>query len=88
MKLAVLFWAQLETSLGAVARIKNFSDEAENENKDDDMEPPEQWPGRGDIHFDNVEATYQYVLFRMMKSGANILSQRRKSCTEKRHIEC
>jgi ATP-binding cassette subfamily C (CFTR/MRP) protein 1 len=57
-------WALLETSLGAVARLRNFEAETEQENKpDENIEPPSNWPQRGEIVFRNLIAGYRYVTF-------------------------
>ncbi|KAF8857368.1 putative multidrug resistance protein [Acephala macrosclerotiorum] len=53
------FWTQLETSLGAVARVKGFEESTESEHKDQEtFEPPENWPTRGEIELKNVSASY------------------------------
>ena len=53
------FWTQLETSLGAVARLKTFEAKTVPEDKPgEDHLPPEEWPMSGSIEFRNVTATY------------------------------
>ena len=60
----ILFWTQLENSLGAVTRIKDFTMETANENADDDGNPnlhsplPPDWPPTGAIQIDNLYASY------------------------------
>lgn len=52
-------WTKLETSFGAVARVKSFCDETENENlgcAEDAI--PEGWPSRGRVTIDNLSASY------------------------------
>jgi ATP-binding cassette subfamily C (CFTR/MRP) protein 1 len=59
--LAILmqFWTQLETSLGAVARVKEFADNTESEDKEQEtFTPPENWPTNGEIELRNVSASY------------------------------
>lgn len=52
-------WTQLETSLGAIARLKWFVNNTPNENKESEKEnPPADWPAQGAIEFDNVSASY------------------------------
>jgi ATP-binding cassette subfamily C (CFTR/MRP) protein 1 len=53
MKLLISFWTQMETSIGAVARIKQFEADTKDENR------PEEWPSRGEIVFENVSASYR-----------------------------
>ncbi|KAF3067612.1 Multidrug resistance-associated protein 1 [Trichoderma lentiforme] len=44
----VLFWTSLETSLGAIARLKTFNDTVKPEDRDgESIIPPEDWPQRG-----------------------------------------
>ncbi|OBT61047.1 hypothetical protein VE03_09160 [Pseudogymnoascus sp. 23342-1-I1] len=51
-------WTTLETSLGAISRLKNFEQETENENQPDGIgEPPEDWSSKGTIVFENVTSS-------------------------------
>ncbi|KAF2186291.1 canalicular multispecific organic anion transporter 1 [Zopfia rhizophila CBS 207.26] len=60
VKLLISFWAQLETHIGSVARIKTFTADAVSENLDDeDQTPPPNWPGEGKIEFNNISACYR-----------------------------
>ena len=55
-------WTTLETSLGAIARLRMLEKVAGSEDaKSGDMEPQTDWPPRGHIRFKNVTASYQYV---------------------------
>ncbi|UKZ81661.1 hypothetical protein TrVFT333_009433 [Trichoderma virens FT-333] len=55
----VLFWTSLETSLGAIARLKTFNDTVKSEDRDTEtIIPPEQWPQRGMVELKGVSATY------------------------------
>ncbi|QYT03519.1 hypothetical protein H0G86_010468 [Trichoderma simmonsii] len=55
----VLFWTSLETSLGAIARIKMFNDTVKPEDRDgESIIPPEHWPQRGVVELKGVSATY------------------------------
>ena len=63
VKLLIAFWTQLETSIGAVGRIKQFVKDTKDENlPGETQEPLENWPSRGEIRFDNVEASYGYAV--------------------------
>ena len=60
MKTLILFWTQLENSLGAVTRIKNFEAETQNENlKGEDGTVPENWPAQGHIEIKDLSASYE-----------------------------
>ncbi|OBT51212.1 hypothetical protein VE04_08393, partial [Pseudogymnoascus sp. 24MN13] len=51
-------WTTLETSLGAISRLKNFEQETESENQPHEIgEPPEDWPSKGTIVFENVTSS-------------------------------
>lgn len=53
-------WTQLETSLGAIARLKWFMENTPDENKEVEKEmPPSDWPARGIIELENVTASYR-----------------------------
>ncbi|KAE8368379.1 hypothetical protein BDV27DRAFT_168126 [Aspergillus caelatus] len=53
-------WTVLETSIGAVARIRNFKSTIESEHLEDETAvPPPDWPAQGAIEFSNVVASYK-----------------------------
>ncbi|KAE8152270.1 putative multidrug resistance protein [Aspergillus avenaceus] len=55
----VTAWTSLETSLGAIARVKTFSKITPNENQADETDkPPEGWPRVGTIEIDDVSVQY------------------------------
>ena len=52
-------WTMLETSFGAIARLKTFSATTANENLPGETATvPDSWPSRGEIEFRNVSASY------------------------------
>ncbi|KAI1180571.1 P-loop containing nucleoside triphosphate hydrolase protein [Nemania sp. FL0916] len=52
-------WTQLETSLGAISRIKTLEETLQPEDKECECsEPPINWPDRGAIEFKEVIASY------------------------------
>lgn len=54
-------WTRLETSIGAVARVKQLEEDTPSENAQNEQqqEPPAQWPPKGAIHFSNITASYR-----------------------------
>lgn len=53
-------YTSLETSLGAVSRLRSFSETVATENlPGEDSEPPESWPQNGNILIDKVSASYE-----------------------------
>jgi len=55
----VRMYTQLETSIGAVSRLKTFSDKVVPEHlPGEDVVPPLEWPTRGEIRIDGVSASY------------------------------
>jgi ATP-binding cassette subfamily C (CFTR/MRP) protein 1 len=58
----IRWFTQMETSIGAVGRLKAFSMNVEPESRrGEDQVPPEAWPLRGAIQITNVSASYRYV---------------------------
>jgi ATP-binding cassette subfamily C (CFTR/MRP) protein 1 len=57
------FWTMLETSLGAIARLKGFQEGTKSEDKPEETFIPDgDWPRTGAVEFKNVSASYGYVL--------------------------
>ena len=55
----ILQWTVLETSIGAVARIRDFERNAASEHKKGEGEvPPADWPSQGVVEFRDVVASY------------------------------
>lgn len=53
------FYTELETSIGAVARIKAFSEGMPGESPGENVVPHESWPAVGSIRLDGVSAAYR-----------------------------
>lgn len=52
-------WASLETSLGAIARVKSFAETTPREERpDNEYIPSQEWPEKGDVQIDSVSAVY------------------------------
>ena len=57
----VNYWTQLETSLGAIARLKSFETKVLPEDKAGDLViPPDSWPEAGAMEFHNISASYNH----------------------------
>ncbi|KAK3331678.1 putative ABC multidrug transporter [Cercophora scortea] len=55
----VIFYTRLETSIGSIARLRAFNETVKSENQDEeDIVPPEQWPESGVIELKGVSASY------------------------------
>ncbi|KUM59972.1 hypothetical protein ACN42_g7172 [Penicillium freii] len=55
----VIFYTKLETSIGAIARLKMFTENVKPEDRDeDDIVPPVQWPQSGVVELKGVSASY------------------------------
>lgn len=62
LKGIILAWSQLETSLGAVTRIKTFEETTPSELlPHEDYTPPEEWPSQGSLEFIDLSVQYEYV---------------------------
>lgn len=52
-------WTSMETSLGAISRLRSFERDVQPEDKPEEIHvPPPTWPARGEIDFDHVSAGY------------------------------
>lgn len=59
----VTYWIGLETSIGAVSRIRSYVLQATTEDLDSETEAvPEDWPQQGGIDITGLSASYEYVL--------------------------
>ncbi|KAF5007801.1 hypothetical protein FDECE_5884 [Fusarium decemcellulare] len=59
MKGIILYWSILETSLGAITRIRAFSSDAPNEQKPgEDKQPRGEWPSSGALEVKDLDAQY------------------------------
>jgi ATP-binding cassette, subfamily C (CFTR/MRP), member 1 len=59
LRVLVESWTQLETSLGAIARLKNFEQTTTPEDKPEESgTPPPLWPEKGNVEFRDVSASY------------------------------
>ena len=64
-------WTGLETSLGAIARLKSFIAETKTEGLEiEDEAPPADWPQRGVIQMMNVTAKYGGAFQKSCPAGA------------------
>ncbi len=59
--LGQLVWSytEMETSLGAVSRIKEFSKLPPEDPPGRKQEPSSEWPSRGELRFESVSAAYR-----------------------------
>lgn len=56
----VIFYTRLETSIGAVSRLKSFQDKVVPEDLDGEhLRPPVEWPQYGAIELRGVSASYE-----------------------------
>lgn len=56
----VIFYTRLETSIGAISRLKTFSETVQPEDREEeDLVPPVQWPQTGSIVMEGVSASYK-----------------------------
>lgn len=62
IKDGILSWTNLETSIGAVSRIKAFEASTLSEKLPREVEvPPENWPKTGEVKIQNLSASYKSV---------------------------
>ncbi|KUI55631.1 Multidrug resistance-associated protein 1 [Cytospora mali] len=62
---SVQSWIYLETSLGAVKRLRDFGEKTGTEGKvGEDLQPGESWPERGETVLEGVDASYEEEKYR------------------------
>ncbi|KAF4994703.1 hypothetical protein FGRMN_5618 [Fusarium graminum] len=55
----IIWWTKLETSIGAVARLKTFNEKVEPEDKEyEDLVPADHWPHNGSVELKKLSASY------------------------------
>ncbi|MCJ1309562.1 hypothetical protein MMC25_003222 [Agyrium rufum] len=69
----MLFWTQLETSLGAIARIKSFEAATVSEDRaEESTVPAEAWPSKGTLEIRNLSASYSLEMAALRNVTLNI----------------
>lgn len=84
LALLVQCWTQLETSLGAVSRIKRFEEDTPGELlPTESTEPGDDWPRNGGIVFRDVSLSYKSVipLHRASRTQTSVTNHLRKGQT-------
>lgn len=71
----VTSWTSLETSLGAIARVKTFAETTPSENlPGENVQPFSAWPTSGAIRIEDVSATYSNSVVALDKINMDIVS--------------
>jgi ABC-type multidrug transport system fused ATPase/permease subunit len=56
----VIYYTRLETSIGAIGRLRTFNETVKPEDRDEeDITPPERWPYSGEIELQGISASYK-----------------------------
>jgi ATP-binding cassette subfamily C (CFTR/MRP) protein 1 len=79
VKLLIMFWTSMETSLGAVARIKQFEQENLAEDQPGEThDAPFDWPNQGAIEISNLSAKHKSVRLHIpwLCSQADLIDRR------------
>jgi ATP-binding cassette, subfamily C (CFTR/MRP), member 1 len=72
-------WTQLEISIGAIARIRDFVRDTECEMKEhENIEPPEHWPKSGVLQFKDFSASYSETSVPLLQSVSLDIKAREK----------
>jgi len=75
----ITFWTLMETSLGAIARVKSFAAETPCEDlPGEDHPPPESWPQAGYIEFKGISASYSETSSPVLDNLSLSISQGQK----------
>lgn len=76
VNMLIQFWTSIETSIGAVARIKQFSEETGEENLPGEAhDPPVTWPDKGEIMITDLTASYGQNNEIKALEGINLVAQ-------------
>ncbi len=67
----VLSWTSLETTVCALARLRDFMDKTPQEPNEGDAEVPENWPSVGNVELQDLSSWYRYVVARQ-SSGKTV----------------
>lgn len=68
-KLLITQWTELETSFGAMRRIKEFSENTPREIASyRSLRPPRTWPDKGEVQFSDVSLSYRWVVLTLLKT--------------------
>ncbi|KAF4471540.1 Canalicular multispecific organic anion transporter 2 [Fusarium albosuccineum] len=73
-------WTQLETSLGAIARLKSFLKNTPDENKSCEKETPQDWPSEGGIEIDSITASYGDETSPILNDVSLVIKRGQKVC--------
>ena len=65
----IIEWTTLETSLGAIARLKKFNEEAIRQQDEGSMDGFRSWPETGEVKFIGAEAKYRCIFTSHVKGG-------------------
>lgn len=64
IKLLVTFWTNLETNIGSILRVKDFTQNIKPEDQPgEDGDVPPNWPSTGTVTFHSVSAAYRYRIY-------------------------
>ncbi|KIW17984.1 hypothetical protein PV08_02270 [Exophiala spinifera] len=64
----IQMWTGLETSMGAISRLKTFNQSTSSEDRAEECSPlPETWPSGGHVEFSGLSATYAHELPNVIK---------------------
>ena len=56
----ILTWTDVETSIGSVSRVRNFSENTSSEHLREEVnEPPKDWPLDGSVELRSIVASYE-----------------------------
>ncbi|KAH7198422.1 P-loop containing nucleoside triphosphate hydrolase protein [Fusarium flagelliforme] len=72
-------WTTLETSLGAIARLKAFIGSTPNENRETETEMPDNWPG-GKIEIEKITSSYSMESQPVLRDVSLVVQPGQKVC--------
>ena len=77
IQLLLQFWTTMETHIGAITRIKKFTEETKPEDlPQEKQDPPSTWPSSGAIEFKHVSASYKWVFSEILSQPERLTRHR------------
>lgn len=80
LKYVIESWTNLETSLGAIARLKWFMSTTPDEHKEGEGRTPGDWPAQGVVEFENVTAAYSDAMSTVLQDISFRIEAGQKVC--------
>jgi ABC-type multidrug transport system fused ATPase/permease subunit len=87
IKLLVTFWTNLETHIGSILRIKEFTQNVKSEDQPgEDGDVPPNWPQNGAVNFHSVSAAYRYAIYNHVSLNSKLTQSKTRGAGPQRSL--